>query len=497
MKKILIANRGEIAVRIIRSCREAGLRTVAIFSDTDRTSLHVQMADEAYRIGPPPANKSYLQINRILDIAEQSCADAIHPGYGFLSENFGFAEAVQKKGLIWIGPPPEAMSLLGDKVIARQIAEKAVVPVIPGSGSPVKNLDAAKKVASDIGFPILVKAVGGGGGKGMRIVMNMNELKSAFKRARSEAAAAFDDDRLFIEKYFPSPHHIEIQIVADKFGNVVTFPERECSIQRRYQKIIEETPSPIIKRTLWKKMASAAQKICLNTGYQGVGTVEFLVDESKNFYFLEINTRLQVEHPITEEITGVDLVREQLSITAGSKLSFLQEDINITGHSIECRIYAEDGFQAFIPSVGTINELILPEGPGIRFDHALQAGQEITPYYDPLLGKLIVYDESREKTLLRMIRALRECKIGGIATTIPFCIAVLEHLQFQKGNYTTDFVANEMDKLRDTTADQHYLLIAAAIAAWHSRHYSTTITPEKEISTKTPWKQIGRLENLR
>jgi len=497
MKKILIANRGEIAVRIIRSCRESNIQTAAIFSDADRISPHVLMADEAYRIGPPPASKSYLRLDRILEAALQAGADAVHPGYGFLSENFKFAEAVLNAGLVWIGPPPDAMSVLGDKVAARQIAKEAGVPVIPGAGTPVKNIDDAVKTAEEISYPVLVKAVGGGGGKGMRIVNMKSELESAFERSRSEAEAAFGDDRIFVEKYFASPHHIEIQIAADNHGNVAAFPERECSIQRRYQKIIEETPSPFIERALWKKMAAAARQICLKAGYRGVGTVEFLVNDGKNFYFLEMNTRLQVEHPVTEEITDVDLVREQIRIASDHRLSLKQDDIDIAGHSIECRIYAEDGFRDFIPSVGTIREMTLPEGLGIRFDHGIQSGLEITPYYDPLLGKLIVHDKSREKALRRMERALQECKIGGITTTIPFCAAVIKHPQFRDGNYTTSFVANEMEKLTVSGEDNHSLLIAAAIAALHSQRMSSPATHKTGNSTHTLWKQTGRRENLR
>ena len=497
MKKILIANRGEITVRIIRSCREENIKTVAIFSDADRISPHVLMADEAYRIGSSPAHKSYLRIDSILEIAKQSGADAVHPGYGFLSENFKFAEAIINAGLTWIGPPPDAMSLLGDKVAARKIAEEVGVPVIPGAGKHIKKIGDVLKTAEEIGYPVLIKAVGGGGGKGMRIVTKKSELQSAFERSRSEAASAFGDDRIFIEKYFASPHHIEIQISADTHGNVVAFPERECSIQRRYQKIIEESPSPYIDRPLWENMAEAARKICLKTNYQSVGTVEFLVDNSRNFYFLEMNTRLQVEHPVTEEITGIDLVREQIRIAAGEKLSLKQDDININGHSIECRIYAEDGFRDFIPSVGTIHELTLPEGPGIRFDHGMRAGMEITPYYDPLLGKLIVHDKTRNMSLRRMERALRECSISGIATTVPFCSAVIKHLQFREGNYTTSFVADEMDNLRSSGKDDRSLLIAAAAAALHSYRIHSSSVHNSDNGTHPLWKQTGRRENLR
>lgn len=499
MKKILIANRGEIAVRIIRTCHEMGIQTVAVYSDVDRQSPHVLMSTEAYPIGPAPSTESYLRIDKLIEAAKVSGAEGLHPGYGFLSENPKFAQAVIDAGLIWIGPPIDAMINLGDKVKARQTAKNAHVPVSPGSESEVTDEKVAKKIASSIGYPILLKAVGGGGGKGMRIVNKPAELSSSLKRAMSEAGASFSDSRIFIEKYLSNPRHIEIQFMADAHGNVAAFTERECSVQRRYQKLIEESPSSFISRSLWKKMAECARRIVTESGYVGAGTVEFLVDENKNFYFLEMNTRLQVEHPVTEMICGLDIVREQIRVASGKKLSLDEEYIGHRGHAIECRIYAENGFDNFIPSTGTIQELHLPDGFGIRFDHGIRMGQEITPYYDPLLGKLVAWGNSRKDSLNRMKRALKECHIVGIETTIPFCIAIISNRQFQTGNYNTHFIEKSFDELLRFKQENMGIEreLACAVAGIHTTNMKpdTTISDRKTTEASL-WKSIGRKEEL-
>ena len=460
--KILIANRGEIAIRIIRTCRDMGIKTVAIFSEPDRTSPHVLKADEAYYVGSAPSIESYLNTKKIIEIIKKTSADALHPGYGFLSENEKFAKQISQYGITWIGPSSSIISMMGDKIKARKLAEKTNVPVVPGDMKPLKNLNDAKIIAQKIGYPILVKAAGGGGGKGMRIVKSNKELKNALDRAKSEAQKAFADDRIYLEKFLEEPHHIEIQIFSDNHGNCVSLGERECSIQRRYQKIIEETPSPFITSKLRKKLSEAAISIACACNYAGAGTVEFLVDKHQNFYFLEMNTRLQVEHPITEVTTGIDLVKEQIKVAANKKLSFNQTDINPSGHAIECRIYAENGFNDFSPSTGIIKEITIPNGIGVRFDEGIRTGQQITPYYDPLLGKLITWGDDRKIALNRMSRALHEFHITGIETTIPFCKTLLSHQSFQKGTYCTNTLNAINDDLLNiiTNNGQNYLLAA-------------------------------------
>jgi len=499
-KKILVANRGEIAIRILRTAHEMGIDTVAVFSEPDRSSPHVLIAKEAYPIGPAPSTESYLRIDKILKVAKISGADAVHPGYGFLSENNNFARAITDAGITWIGPPPDAMEQMGDKIAARHLALEAAIPVIPGSFKPIVGLKDAIQTAQSIGFPVLIKAVGGGGGKGMRVVFSKKELPEALKMAIMEADSAFSDKRVFIEKYLHSPRHIEIQVVADSQNNCIAMTERECSIQRRYQKIIEESPSTFINRTLWKQMANHAKKIVQQSGYVGVGTVEFLVDEKKNFYFLEMNTRLQVEHPISEMITSIDLVREQIQVAAGKKLSIRNSQLKYQGHAIECRLYAEDGFDNFIPSTGRIIELDIPGGFGIRFDHGMRINQEITPHYDPLLGKLVAWGINRNQAIRRMQRVLKECHIVGIETTIPFCFSVLSHPRFLSGNYNTGFLSQELDNLKKDNSNHKDIHrdIASVLTAIHSSEIKD-FTPDegKPKYSHSQWKTDGRKDSLR
>ena len=497
-KKILIANRGEIAVRVIRTCKEMGIQTVAIYSEPDRTSPHVLLADEAYCVGPGTSSKSYLNVIKILDVIQKCNADAVHPGYGFLSENCAFADAVQKIGAVWIGPPTKAITTMGDKMAARKLVLKTGSPVVPGTTEPLTSINNAKETAKEIGYPILIKAAGGGGGKGMRIIHSENDLKNIIIQAKSEAKKAFADDRIYLEKYLEEPHHIEIQVFADNHGNVVSLGERECSIQRRYQKIIEETPSPFIDDKLRLELSKIAIHITESCDYSGAGTVEFLVDKHKNFYFLEMNTRLQVEHPITEMVNGIDLVKEQIRVAAREKLSFTQGDIVSSGYAIECRIYAEDGFNNFAPSTGIITEIIFPHGLGVRMDEGIRAGQEITLYYDPLLGKLITWGNNRKTALNRMVRSLEEFHIAGIETNIPFCLMVFRHKSFRKGKYSTHTLDNIKDELlKEFTINKNERILAARIGAvqLHQKHQSKTSSRENDQITN--WIITGRKEELR
>ena len=461
--KILIANRGEIALRVMRTCREMGIKTVAVFSEADRRAGHVLFADEAYYIGPSPSNESYLKYETILAVALKASVSAIHPGYGFLSENTDFAAKVTASGITFIGPPSEAIRLMGDKTMARQAMIKANIPVVPGTEKPIDNTGDALRVAENIGFPVLIKAAGGGGGKGMRIVEKKEEFMEAVSRAQGEAKSAFSDSRVYIEKYLEEPHHIEFQILADAHGNIVHLGERECSIQRRYQKVVEESPSVFIDDKIREAMGKVAISVAKSCQYLGAGTVEFLVDKHRQFYFLEMNTRLQVEHPVTEMVTGIDLVAEQIRIAEGHPISFKQEDIRHNGHAIECRIYAEDAKNNFAPSIGTIHHLFTPDGPGTRLDSALYAGQQVTPYYDPMLGKLITWGRNREDALRRMDRALSEFFISGIETSISFCRAVINHPRFQSGTYDTHFYKHFCDDLVESMmAHDEETFIAAA-----------------------------------
>ena len=498
--KILIANRGEIAVRVIRTCEEMGIETVAIYSEPDRLAPHVLKATEAYCVGPAPSSESYLNTDKILSIIKEKQVAAVHPGYGFLSENYDFSQKVKDTGATWIGPSTKAIITMGDKMAARELANSVGAPIIPGTTEPIKKMDKALKIATEIGFPILVKAAGGGGGKGMRIVHEKSEFQDAVERARSEAGKAFSDNRIYIEKFLEEPHHIEIQIFADNHGNVVSLGERECSIQRRYQKIIEETPSPFIDDALRVLLSETAIKITKGCDYSGAGTVEFLVDKHKNFYFLEMNTRLQVEHPITETVTDIDLVREQISVAAGNKLSFSQNDIKPSGHAIECRIYAEDGFNNFSPCTGIISDMIIPQGLGVRFDDGIRVHQEVTPYYDPLLGKLITWGPNREIAIKRMIRSLKEFQISGIQTTIPFCLMMVKNKAFINGKYCTHTLNEISDELINELImhrkDQVVSAgIAAALHSINSENKSTINNKSEKPISK--WKQSGDKGGLR
>lgn len=442
--KILIANRGEIALRVIRACKEMGIRTVAVYSEADRDSLPVQLADEAVCIGKPQSKESYLNIPAIISAAEVTDVEAIHPGYGFLSENAHFAEVCEACKITFIGPAPEAIRGMGNKSVARETMKKAKVPVIPGSEGVIKDEKEAIKAAEKIGYPVMIKASAGGGGKGMRIAHNKESLISGFHAAQGEAHAAFGNNEVYIEKYIDQSRHIEIQILADKFGNTIHVMERECSIQRRHQKLIEETPSPAINERLREKMGKTAIKAAKAINYFSAGTVEFILDKEGSFYFMEMNTRIQVEHPITEMITGIDLLKEQIRIAAGEKLILQQQDIACNGHSIECRINAEDPDNNFMPSPGEITEYYPPGGPGVRIDSHLYKGYAIPPYYDSLIAKLIVHAQDRKSAIVRMKRALEEFIIEGIKTTIPFHLKVLNDGDFLKGEYSTKFIEEKL-----------------------------------------------------
>ncbi len=444
-KKVLVANRGEIAVRVIRACRELGIRTVAVYSEADRDSLHVRMADEAFCIGPPPAADSYLNIPNILSTAELLGVDAIHPGYGFLSEDPRFAEICRDAKITFIGPPPEAMEAMGNKAKAREIAQRAGVPVVPGSPGPVRNEREAYQVADRLGYPLLVKASAGGGGRGMRVVHSREDLGRALQTAQREAEAAFGSGELYLEKYLEEPRHVEVQILADTRGNAVHLGERDCSVQRRHQKLLEEAPAPGLSPRLRAQLHRAALRLVHAIGYVNAGTVEFLVDRQENFYFLEMNTRIQVEHPVTEAVTGLDLVAEQIRVAAGERLRFSQRDVEFRGHALECRINAEDPAHDFRPSPGRVVSFVPPGGPGIRVDTHVYAGYTIPPYYDSLIAKVVAWGRDRTEAIARMERALREFEITGIRTTIPLHRAILDNAFFRRGEVYTNFVQRRVD----------------------------------------------------
>ncbi len=439
-KRVLVANRGEIAVRIIYALRELGIESVAIYSEADKDSLHVELADYAVCIGPPPPQDSYLNFSRIMSAAVVSGVDAIHPGYGFLAENPDFADLVEKSGFIFIGPSSRHIQFMGDKIEAKRLMKEAGVPVLPGTENPVGSLSEARNIVRDIGLPVIIKAASGGGGRGMRIVRNPDALEKAFSMAQKEAEISFGDPRVYIEKYIENPRHIEVQIAADQHGNIIHLGERECSIQRRHQKLLEESPSPAVDENLRTKMGEAAIKGAQAINYHSLGTMEFLLDEDGNFYFMEMNTRIQVEHPVTEWVTGIDLVKMQILIAMGEKLSHTQEEINFKGHAIEVRINAEDPDNGFIPNPGKIEFLHFPGGPGVRIDTHIYQGYTIPPYYDSLIGKLIVHDEDRSSAIKRLYRALEETIIKGVKTTVPFYLKLLENEDFQKGNIDTHFL---------------------------------------------------------
>jgi len=447
IKKILVANRGEIAIRVMRSCREMGIKSVAVYSEADRTSKHVSYADEAYLLGPAPSNESYLVIDKIIEAAKKTKADAIHPGYGFLSEKAEFAERCAKEGIIFIGPQPDAMRRMGDKITARQTMIKAGVPVVPGAKERMTSEKQALSISKKIGFPIMVKASAGGGGKGMRLVRAKEELWEAITTAQSEAMSSFNDDAVYLEKYIESPHHIEFQILADTHGNVIHLCERECSIQRRHQKVIEETPSPLMTEKLREEMGKKAIQAAKSVKYVGAGTIEFLVDDKLNYYFLEMNTRLQVEHPITEQVVGVDIVKEQINIANGLKLRYRQKDIQQRGHAIECRICAEDPENNFMPSPGIIKHITEPLGLGVRVDSYVYDGYEIPIYYDPMIAKLVVWATNRTYAIERMKRVLYEYKIAGVKNNIIFLKKIMEAADFINGKYNTHFIDQNIDFL--------------------------------------------------
>jgi acetyl-CoA carboxylase biotin carboxylase subunit len=447
IKKVLVANRGEIAFRIMRSCREMGISTVAVYSEADRAAMHVRYADEAYLIGPAPSAESYLNIDRIIEAARKAKADAIHPGYGFLSENAAFSERCSKEGIEFIGPGPDAIRQMGDKITARKTMIAAGVPVVPGTVEMITDYSEALETIREIGLPVMIKASAGGGGKGMRLVKREEDIESSLRGARAEAKTAFGDDAVYIEKYIESPHHIEFQILADKHGNAVHLFERECSVQRRHQKVVEETPSPLLTPEVRAEMgahAVAAAKAC---NYHGAGTIEFIVDDQLNYYFLEMNTRLQVEHPITERVVGVDLVKEMINIANGFELPFKQDELKQSGHAIECRIYAEDPDRNFMPSPGTIRHISEPLGLGVRHDGYVYEGYTIPIYYDPMISKLIVWAGNREEAINRMSRALEEYKITGVKTSIPFLAKIMEAEAFRSGKYNTHFIEENSEFL--------------------------------------------------
>lgn len=498
IKKVLVANRGEIAIRIMRTCRELDIETVAVYSEADRTSLHVRYAHEAYLIGKAPSSESYLNIDKIIEVAHQCGADAIHPGYGFLSENAKFAERCRKEGIIFIGPTPDVIIQMGDKIMARDAMTNAGIPVVPGTKGSIQTEKEALDAINSIGLPIMIKASAGGGGKGMRLVHNNSEIVSAVRAARSEAKSAFGDDSVYIEKYITSPHHIEFQILADQHGNAVHLFERECSIQRRHQKMIEETPSPLMTQELRDKMGKAAVDAAKAVNYTGAGTIEFLVDNDLNYYFLEMNTRLQVEHPITERVTGVDLVKQQIKIAEGEKLEFTQDDLTQLGHSIECRIYAEDPDNNFMPSAGKIYKISEPLGLGVRTDGYVYEGYEIPIYYDPMISKLIVWGKTRDEAIRRMRRALYEYKITGVKTSLKFLERIMSNPNFIEGKYDTHFIEKNQDQLISQLPCENcddMVIIATFIdyldKLGKSKKFSKEFTP-----AQSRWKKISYINNF-
>lgn len=467
MKKILIANRGEIALRIMKTAKKMGIKTVAVYSTADRQSPHVRFADEAVLIGEAPSNQSYLLGDKIIEVAKKLNVDAIHPGYGFLSENAEFAEKIELSGMVFIGPKSHAIKVMGDKLAAKETVKDYNIPMVPGIDEAITDVEHAKKIAEEIGFPILIKASAGGGGKGMRIVENVDEFEEQMQRAVSEAESAFSDGSVFLEKYIASPRHIEIQIIADTHGNVIHLFERECSIQRRHQKVIEEAPSAAITPELRNAMGEAAVKVAQSCNYVGAGTVEFLLDENNNFYFLEMNTRLQVEHPVTELITGLDLVELQIKIARGETLNIQQEDIKINGHAIELRVYAEDPMDDFLPSVGNLEVYQLPKGEGIRVDNGIEEGMDVPIYYDPMLSKLITHAETREAAIDLMLTAIENYKVKGIETTLPFGTFVCKHEAFISGDFDTNFVKKNFTTENIKANTEKEAEIAALFALKH------------------------------
>jgi acetyl-CoA carboxylase biotin carboxylase subunit len=492
IKKLLIANRGEIAVRVIRACRELGIATVAVFSEADREAPHVLLADESYPIGPPPAVESYLVIDKLVAVARQAGADAVHPGYGFLAENARFAEACAQAGLTFVGPPPAAIRAMGDKTSARKIARDLKVPMVPGTLEPIHSDDEARTLARQIGYPVMLKAAMGGGGKGMRLVRQESELADALRASRSEAGAAFGDASVYLERAVIEPRHVEIQVLADAHGGVVHLGERECSIQRRHQKLIEESPSPVVDAELRARMGEAACRIARAAGYVNAGTVEFLLDAERNFYFLEMNTRLQVEHPVTEMVTGIDLVREQLRVAAGQPLGYAQADVTWRGWAIECRINAEDPFAGWIPSPGTITGLRPAAGPWVREDSGAYEGYTVPRWYDTLLAKLIVWGADRPAAIDRMIRALGEYTIVGVRTTIPALQRIVAHPDFRAGRLSTALLERILPGTTARDGRHAPIAVIAAVLAEYERARHTAVSVEPSVETGA-WRSGGRL----
>ena len=500
IKKLLIANRGEIAIRVIRACRDLGIRSVGVFSDCDTTAFHVRMVDEAYHIGPAPSTESYLVQDKLIEVAREAGVDAIHPGYGFLAENASFAQRCADEGLIFIGPDAATIAMLGDKLQARKAALEAGLPVVPGATFDAENMTEALKKADEVGFPVLVKAAAGGGGKGMRVVPTADQFAEAVRSASNEAASAFGDGRVYIERYLARPRHIEIQILCDRHGNCIYLGERECSIQRRHQKLIEVSPSTIVDEDMRRRMGAAAIKIARQTGYVGAGTVEFMVDERREFYFLEVNTRLQVEHPVTEMITGLDLVKAQIDIAEGKKLAYNQEDIKLNGHAIECRICAENPEDNFMPSTGKLKNYRIPAGPGVRVDSGVVIFSEVPIYYDPLIAKLIVWGKDRDEAIRRTRRALEEYRVSGVDTTIGFHRTIMDDEKFMKGDISTRFLEEEYpnhkysqltDDLRETAA------IASALHTFvFTRRIKVAARP-RDYRPGSRWSECHRRLNLR
>ncbi len=495
-KKLLIANRGEIALRIIRACREMGIASVAVYSDVDRNALHVRQADEAYLLGASPPRESYLDIDKILAIARRCGAEAIHPGYGFLAENTAFAEACGRDGIVLVGPPLEAMRLMGDKLAARRTVKEAGVPVVPGTEA-LGGKDEAQAAAREVGYPVLIKAAAGGGGKGIRLVRSADEVEAALRVSSSEAVAAFGDGAVYVEKYMEPVRHVEVQVLGDSKGQVIALGERECSIQRRHQKLIEESPSTAVDEGLRRRMCEAAVAVTRAAGYYSAGTVEFLLDSEGHFYFLEMNTRLQVEHPVTEMVTGVDLVAEQMRVAAGETLTLRQEEVELSGWALECRIAAEDAFNDFMPSLGRVDYVSEPSGPGIRVDSALYPGVELPYHYDPMVAKVIVWGRTRDEAVQRMRRALGEFTVVGVETNIPFHLQVLSDARFLAGELSTTFLEDFSMSARARDGDERVALLAAALLTHLKRRRGAAMTGAASPADASAWRAAGRVASLR
>ena len=489
MKKILIANRGEIALRVMRSAKEMGINTVAIFSEADRTSPHVKYADEAVCVGPAPSSESYLNVDKIIEVCKELSVDAIHPGYGFLSENADFARRLYNENITLIGPSAEAMEMMGDKLKAKAAVKQYDVPLVPGTDEKITDVALAKEIANSIGYPILIKAAAGGGGKGMRVVETADSFEEQMQLAVSEATSSFGDGSVFIERYVGSPRHIEIQLLADSHGNVVHLFERECSVQRRHQKVIEEAPSAVLTNEMREAMGQCAVNVAKSCNYLGAGTVEFLLDENKEFYFLEMNTRLQVEHPVTEMITGIDLVKEQIHIAMGKPLSFTQNDLHIQGHAMEVRVYAEDPMNNFAPDIGRLKTYKLPESIGVRVDNGFEEGMDIPIYYDSMISKLITYGKDREEAISKMIRAIRDYTIVGVKTTLPFAELVMQNKHFVSGDFDTHFIKKHFNvkDLEESREDEAH--IAALLSKYVLSNHKTSMSVSSSESSVSKWKK--------